>query len=49
MPVVRAGQRVIEGELIGEIPEGQLGARVHASISGTVTAVDQRHVRLARS
>jgi len=27
------------GDLIGEIPEGALGARVHASLSGTVTDV----------
>jgi Na+-translocating ferredoxin:NAD+ oxidoreductase RnfC subunit len=37
--VVRPGQRVERGDLIGEIPEGGLGARVHASISGTVGAV----------
>jgi len=28
------------GDLIGEIPEGALGARVHASLTGTVTEVD---------
>jgi RnfABCDGE-type electron transport complex C subunit len=39
--VVRPGQRVKAGDLIGEIPEGCLGARVHASIDGAVTAVDQ--------
>lgn len=38
-PVVRAGQRVGAGELIGEIPAGALGARVHASISGVVEQV----------
>jgi len=40
-PVVRAGDRVAAGDLIGEIPAGSLGARVHASISGQVTAVDR--------
>jgi len=36
VPIVKTGQRVKKGDLIGEIPEGKLGARVHASISGIV-------------
>ena len=36
---VRPGDRVQVGDLIGEIPEGALGARVHASLTGTVTDV----------
>ncbi len=44
VPVVRAGDRVKKGDLIGEIPEGALGARVHASIDGTVEAVDENIV-----
>jgi Na+-translocating ferredoxin:NAD+ oxidoreductase RnfC subunit len=43
-PVVAAGDRVKKGDLIGEIPEGALGARVHASIAGTVAAVDERRI-----
>ena len=39
MSVVKQGDRVKKGDLIGEIPEGALGARVHASIEGTVEAV----------
>ena len=39
--VVRAGDRVACGDLIGEIPEGGLGARVHASIDGVVAAVGE--------
>jgi Na+-translocating ferredoxin:NAD+ oxidoreductase RnfC subunit len=39
VPVVQAGGRVKRGELIGEIPEGALGARVHASIDGIVESV----------
>jgi Na+-translocating ferredoxin:NAD+ oxidoreductase RnfC subunit len=38
--VVRPGQAVTAGDLIGEVPDGVLGARVHASLSGTVTEVD---------
>ena len=41
VPVVRAGDRVKKGDLIGEIPEGALGARVHASIDGVVGTVDE--------
>lgn len=37
---VQAGDRVEAGQVIGEIPEGKLGARVHASIAGTVRSVD---------
>lgn len=36
---VAKGAKVMRGDLIGEIREGALGARVHASISGTVTEV----------
>jgi len=43
-PVVAAGDHVKKGELIGEIPEGVLGARVHASIDGMVAAVDERRI-----
>lgn len=38
-PVVRKGEQVITGQLVAEIPEGALGARVHASIAGTVEEV----------
>jgi len=40
LPVVSVGDRVTPGQLIGEIPEGKLGARVHASIPGRVTRVN---------
>lgn len=39
IPVVEVGQSVNEGELIGEIPENALGARIHASISGVVKEI----------
>ena len=41
-PVVQVGDRVSKGQLIADIPEGKLAARIHASIDGTVTA-NQRH------
>jgi len=43
-PVVQEGARVQKGDLIGEIPQGALGARIHASIDGTVTAVGENVV-----
>jgi Na+-translocating ferredoxin:NAD+ oxidoreductase RnfC subunit len=38
-PVVAVGQTVRRGDLIGDLPEDQLGVPVHASIDGRVTAV----------
>lgn len=43
-PVVQTGGRVRAGDLIGEIPSGHLGARVHASIDGRVEAVTAEHI-----
>ena len=39
-PIVRIGESVKRGQCIGEIPEGKLGARVHASIDGVVKNID---------
>jgi Na+-translocating ferredoxin:NAD+ oxidoreductase RnfC subunit len=38
-PLVKIGDRVECGDLIAQIPEGKLGANVHASISGRVEVV----------
>ncbi|TIH15838.1 electron transport complex protein RnfC [Marinifilum sp. JC120] len=38
--VVSAGDKVSCGDLLGEIPEGAMGARVHASIDGVVESVE---------
>jgi len=38
-PVVVVGDKVKRGDLIAEIPEGKLGARLFSSIDGEVTAV----------
>jgi Na+-translocating ferredoxin:NAD+ oxidoreductase RnfC subunit len=38
-PVVSVGQSVSRGELIADVQPGQLGARLHSSISGIVRAV----------
>ena len=36
-PVVKVGDRVKPGQPIAAIPEGKLGAAIHASIGGTIT------------
>jgi hypothetical protein len=46
-PVVNVGDRVQRGDLIARIPEGKLGANVHASISGKVEAVTGEHIVIA--
>jgi len=39
--LIKPGDRVRTGQCIGELPEKGLGARIHASVDGTVTAVDK--------
>ena len=48
-PVVSVGQEVARGDLVAEIPEGKLGARLHASISGRVAGVDDREIKIVKS
>ena len=42
-PIVQVGERVLKGQKIGQ-SEGQLSSAVHASTSGTVTAIDMQLV-----
>ena len=44
VPVVKEGDMVRRGQLIAEIPQGALGARIHASITGRVSAVTDTHI-----
>jgi Na+-translocating ferredoxin:NAD+ oxidoreductase RnfC subunit len=48
IPVVSKGDRVKRGDVIGEIPEGALGARVHASIGGTIKSIDETQIIINR-
>jgi Na+-translocating ferredoxin:NAD+ oxidoreductase RnfC subunit len=41
VPIVKKGSKVNKGQAVGHVPEGELGADVHASIAGKVTGVDQ--------
>ena len=43
-PVVQVGDTVEVGALIARIPEGKLGANLHASIAGTVQAVTETSI-----
>lgn len=44
VPTVKTGDRVRVGDVVGEIPEGKLSARVHASIDGRVGEVTDKYV-----
>ena len=43
-PVVAKGEVVTLGQVVGEIPEKALGARVHSSVQGRVIAVDSEKI-----
>lgn len=47
--VVSAGDKVSCGDLIGEIPEGAMGARIHASIDGVVESVADGKVTIKKA
>jgi Na+-translocating ferredoxin:NAD+ oxidoreductase RnfC subunit len=44
IPVVQAGDMVWRGQLVADIPEGSLGAKIHASITGRVTEVTDAYI-----
>ncbi len=45
-PAVRPGQKLKEGQVIGRVEDGKLGADVHASIAGKVTTVSPEYVEI---
>jgi Na+-translocating ferredoxin:NAD+ oxidoreductase RnfC subunit len=45
---VRAGERVVEGQIIGKAPDGALCAPVHASVGGFVASADGRLIIVKR-
>jgi Na+-translocating ferredoxin:NAD+ oxidoreductase RnfC subunit len=47
VPTVSVGNTVVVGDTIAAIPEGKLGANVHASIDGTVTEVSDQSIAIA--
>jgi Na+-translocating ferredoxin:NAD+ oxidoreductase RnfC subunit len=42
--IVSAGDKILRGQVIGEIPEGKISARVHSSIDGQVIAVKDEKI-----
>lgn len=48
VPAVKAGDHVTEGQLIASVPEGSLGAAIHASITGIVTGTENGFITIRR-
>lgn len=48
VPLVKAGEHVQRGQVVGEIPEGALGARVHASLDGIVQEVTPQTITIRK-
>lgn len=48
VPVVSEGDTVSRGQLLAEIPEKQLGAFIHASISGRVKHITEQSILIER-
>jgi Na+-translocating ferredoxin:NAD+ oxidoreductase RnfC subunit len=46
VPVVKPGETVKKSQLIADIPEGKLGAKLHASIDGTVSGVTEQYIEI---
>ena len=46
--VVKVGDRVSAGQMIGDVPDGALGARVHSSVEGTVISADESMIVIRR-
>ncbi|MBN1899171.1 MAG: SLBB domain-containing protein [Spirochaetes bacterium] len=46
IPEVKVDDRVKKGQRIASLPEGQIGANLHASINGRVTAVSETYIQI---
>lgn len=46
IPIVKVGDIVNKGDIIAEVPEGKLGAKFHASISGRVINVTEAYIMI---
>lgn len=44
--VVREGERVKKGSLIGNIPSGSVGARVHSSMDGRISCITENYIEI---
>lgn len=48
VPVVRAGDSVACGQLVADLADGELGARLHASIDGQVAAITPQAIIISK-
>jgi len=46
--IVKKGESIKEGQVLGKVAEGRMGADVHASIAGAVTEVNDKYVEIAK-
>lgn len=44
VPIVQVGDIVNKGQLIADIPEGKLGAKLHSSIDGRITSISENSI-----
>jgi Na+-translocating ferredoxin:NAD+ oxidoreductase RnfC subunit len=49
IPAVKVGARIKKGELIADIPENKLGAKIHSSIDGKIVAISDSQIHIKRS
>ncbi|EBP8027010.1 iron-containing alcohol dehydrogenase [Salmonella enterica] len=48
VPTVAVGERVTRGQCVADVPPGALGAPVHASIDGIVSAISEQAITVVR-
>jgi Na+-translocating ferredoxin:NAD+ oxidoreductase RnfC subunit len=48
VPIVSTGTQVLIGQLIAQIPDGSIGATIHASIDGIVTKVTKDYIEIKK-
>ena len=48
-PVVSLGDQIARNQLIGDIPEGKLGAKIHSGLVGKVASIDQDYIEIVKS
>ncbi len=44
VPVLSEGAEVKRGDLVADIPEGKLGAKIHSSIDGRISRIEPDHI-----
>ncbi|MDD5659391.1 MAG: electron transport complex protein RnfC, partial [Actinomycetota bacterium] len=49
VPVVKLKDTVSEGALVADIPDGNLGSKIHASISGSVVETTDKHIVISNN